>query len=73
MPKEKFKLPSGWEWQGDWYVAPEISASYDKDAGHTQFMEEVYEQNCRTLPGATWSDCYTDKKPFKWTDCVIFI
>ena len=70
IPKDKFTLPAGWEWTSDWYMAPEFSLSFDKDAGHTQFTEELYEQNCRALPGANWDECNEEKKPYKWTDSV---
>lgn len=71
LPKEKFKLPGGWEWKGDWEIAPELSLLFDKDAGHSQYMEEVYENNHRNLPGASWSINHLDKKPFLWSDYVI--
>lgn len=70
MPREKFKIPPGWEWKGDWKIAPEISLLFDKDAGYTHYMEEVYEQLYRNLPGASWSDGFDDKKPHKWADFV---
>lgn len=72
MPKEKFKLPCGWEWKGDWEIAPEKSLLFEKDAGHTHYMEEVYEQNYRILPGASWSMGNEDRKPFYWADFVRF-
>ena len=70
LPKDKFLLPAGWEWKGDWETAPELSLIYEKDSGHTQFLEEVYEQNSRFLPGASWSAGGADKKPFHWADYV---
>jgi hypothetical protein len=66
-------LPPGWEWKGEWQIAPEISLLFDKDAGHSHYMEEVYEQNYRSVPGASWSECLDDKKPHKWADFVSFI
>ncbi|CAF0722705.1 unnamed protein product [Brachionus calyciflorus] len=68
LPKEKFNLPIGWEWKGDWEIAPELSLFFDKDAGHTRYMEEIYEQNCRILPGASWNSGYEEKKPYFWAD-----
>jgi hypothetical protein len=70
MPKENFKLPSGWEWTSDWYVAPEVSVLFEKDTGHSQFMDEVFEQNMRNIPGSDWEDGNIDKKPFMWSDIV---
>ena len=67
---EKFVLPPNWEWAGDWQVAPELSILYDKDSGHSQYMEEVYEQNYRKLPGASWAIGSEEKKPFNWADYV---
>jgi hypothetical protein len=71
LHKEKFKLPEGWNWKGDWEVAPELSSLFEKDAGHTVYMEEIFEQSFRSLPGASWNKGYEDKKPFQWVDLVI--
>ena len=68
--KEKFELQKGWEWTSKWEVAQEISLLFDKDAGHSNYMEEVYEQHSRLLPGATWSFGNEDKIPFLWADFV---
>lgn len=73
MPKDKFKLPQGWEWKGDWEIAPEVSLLFDKDAGYVHFMEEVYEQWFRIIPGASWSEAHGDRKPYKWADFVSLI
>ncbi len=70
LPKEKFQLPNGWNWKGDWDIAPDMSLLYEKDAGHTQYLEEVYEQNKRNLPGSSWDLGFKDKKPYHWTDFV---
>ena len=37
------------------------------------FMEEVYEQTLRFIPGASWTNGFEDKKPFNWANYVIFI
>ena len=73
MRKEKFELPNGWEWVGKWEVVQELSLLFDKDAGHSNFMEEVYEQQCRLLPGASWSVGYEDKIPYSWADFVSLV
>ncbi len=70
LPKSEFKIPNGWEWNGDWEIVPETSLLYDKDAGHMLFMEEVYEQTCRFIPGASWTNGFDDKKPFYWANYV---
>jgi len=51
---------------------PETSLLFDKDAGHMLFMEEVYEQTCRFLPGASWTNGFEDKKPYNWANHVIY-
>ncbi|ROJ33119.1 Dysferlin [Anabarilius grahami] len=53
LPKESFKPSPGWNWAGDWYVSPEKTMLYDADAGHTSFLEEVFENQMR-LPGGQW-------------------
>ncbi len=73
MPKDEFKLPEGWEWKNDWLIAPETSLLFEKDAGYTNYMEEVYEQNFRNLPGSSWNDGYIDKRPFKWSNYVSLV
>uniref|UniRef100_A0A8C1G0H3 Dysferlin, limb girdle muscular dystrophy 2B (autosomal recessive) n=1 Tax=Cyprinus carpio TaxID=7962 RepID=A0A8C1G0H3_CYPCA len=62
LPKESFKPTPGWSWAGDWYISPEKTMLYDTDAGHTSFLEEVFENQMR-LPGGQWigmSEGYTD-------------
>jgi hypothetical protein len=72
LPKESFQLPEGWEWKDDWSVDPELSLTFDTDSGRSLFMEEVYEQNYRYLPGSNWVDGHSDRKPFLWADYVRF-
>ncbi|XP_051982464.1 dysferlin-like isoform X2 [Xyrauchen texanus] len=62
LPKESFKPSPGWSWAGDWYISPEKTLLYDSDAGHTSFLEEVFENQMR-LPGGQWigmPEGYTD-------------
>ncbi|KAL3317883.1 hypothetical protein Ciccas_003460 [Cichlidogyrus casuarinus] len=54
LQKNAFKLPAGWEWQGDWYVAPELSLSYKVDTGLSEYTEEIYVHESRT-PATNWS------------------
>ncbi|CAF3351203.1 unnamed protein product [Rotaria sp. Silwood1] len=63
LPRANFQLPSGWRWDGDWYISPEISARYSEDTGHRQFTEEVYEHHYRLIAGAQWQP-----KTIAWTD-----
>jgi hypothetical protein len=71
LPKDKFLLPPNWEWYSDWEISSDKSSMFDKDANHTQFMDEVYEQQKRVLPGAGWVAANTDKAPFHWANYVI--
>ncbi|XP_072883563.1 myoferlin-like isoform X1 [Hemitrygon akajei] len=62
LKREYFMPPRGWEWKGDWFVDPERSLLTEADAGHTEFIDEVYENNSR-YPGAEWKlakEPYTD-------------
>ncbi|XP_056605421.1 dysferlin isoform X7 [Triplophysa dalaica] len=62
LSKENFKPSPGWSWAGDWFVSPEKTMLYDTDAGHTSFLEEVFENQMR-LPGGQWigmPEGYTD-------------
>ncbi|XP_057593481.1 myoferlin isoform X3 [Hippopotamus amphibius kiboko] len=62
LKREFFLPPKGWEWEGDWIVDPERSLLTEADAGHTEFTDEVY-QNENRYPGGEWKpaeDTYTD-------------
>uniref|UniRef100_Q69ZN7-4 Isoform 4 of Myoferlin n=1 Tax=Mus musculus TaxID=10090 RepID=Q69ZN7-4 len=62
LKREFFLPPKGWEWEGDWVVDPERSLLTEADAGHTEFTDEVY-QNENRYPGGEWKqaeDTYTD-------------
>ncbi|KAH9524694.1 hypothetical protein Btru_027538 [Bulinus truncatus] len=52
--KDKFVPPPGWKWDGDWYISPEMSMLFDKDAGHRTYLEDVYENQSRNIPGGNW-------------------
>ncbi|CAE1313340.1 MYOF [Acanthosepion pharaonis] len=64
LPKENFVPPTGWKWDGDWYINQELSLLYDKDAGHKTYLEDMYENQSR-IPVGTWG---LNKQP--WTDVV---
>ncbi|GAB1610572.1 myoferlin-like isoform X9, partial [Argonauta hians] len=53
LKKENFNPPNGWQWDGDWYVSQELSLMYDKDSGHRNYLEEVYENHSR-IPRGNW-------------------
>ncbi|XP_019494547.1 PREDICTED: myoferlin [Hipposideros armiger] len=62
LKREFFLPPKGWEWEGDWIVDPERSLLTEADAGHTEFTDEVYQNESR-FPGGDWKpaeDTYTD-------------
>uniref|UniRef100_A0A673I2N8 Myoferlin-like n=1 Tax=Sinocyclocheilus rhinocerous TaxID=307959 RepID=A0A673I2N8_9TELE len=62
LKQEYFLPPVGWEWEGDWCVDPEKTLLTEADAGHTEFVDEVYENETR-LPGGEWklaAEPYTD-------------
>ncbi|XP_007107178.2 myoferlin isoform X1 [Physeter macrocephalus] len=62
LKREFFLPPKGWEWEGDWIVDPEKSLLTEADAGHTEFTDEVYQNESR-YPGGEWKpaeDTYTD-------------
>lgn len=62
LKREFFLPPKGWEWEGDWIVDPERSLLTEADAGHTEFTDEVYQNESR-YPGGEWKpaeDTYTD-------------
>ncbi|XP_015253989.1 PREDICTED: myoferlin-like [Cyprinodon variegatus] len=62
LKKEHFLPPQGWEWEGDWFVDPERCLLTEADAGHTEFTDEVFQNEAR-LPGGEWkpsAEPYTD-------------
>uniref|UniRef100_A0A8B9KLI0 Myoferlin n=1 Tax=Astyanax mexicanus TaxID=7994 RepID=A0A8B9KLI0_ASTMX len=62
LKHEYFLPPRGWQWEGDWMVEPQKSLLTEADAGHSEFVDEVYENQTR-FPGGEWKDAaepYTD-------------
>uniref|UniRef100_A0A8C3XEQ5 Myoferlin n=1 Tax=Cyanoderma ruficeps TaxID=181631 RepID=A0A8C3XEQ5_9PASS len=81
LKREYFLPPKGWDWEGEWMVDPERSLLTEADAGHTEFTDEVYENESR-YPGGEWKaseESFTDVNgekapppreftcPFGWT------
>ncbi|XP_076047725.1 myoferlin-like isoform X2 [Oratosquilla oratoria] len=62
LPKESFKAPQGWQFESEWFIDPDPSLYYAADEGHSQFVEDVYEQEVR-VPGGTWIP-----SPTHWAD-----
>ncbi|KAJ3607327.1 hypothetical protein NHX12_024379 [Muraenolepis orangiensis] len=62
LKQQYFMPPSGWEWEDEWFVDPEKNLLSEADAGHTEFMDEVFQNETR-YPGGDWkpaSEPYTD-------------
>ncbi|TNN74621.1 Myoferlin [Liparis tanakae] len=62
LKREYFLPPRGWEWEDEWFVDPERALLTEADAGHTEFMDEVFQNETR-YPGGDWkpaSEQYTD-------------
>ncbi|XP_011486215.1 myoferlin isoform X2 [Oryzias latipes] len=62
LKQEYFIPPRGWEWESDWFIDPEKALLTEADAGHTEFMDEVFQNETR-FPGGEWkaaSEQYTD-------------
>ncbi|XP_072807511.1 fer-1-like protein 5 isoform X3 [Vicugna pacos] len=52
LPKEDFKEPPEWHWQGQWTVEPQRRLLLDTDINKSQVLEEVYENQHRDATGA---------------------
>ncbi|KAM8729757.1 myoferlin-like [Acanthopagrus schlegelii] len=62
LKQEYFLPPRGWEWEDDWFIDPEKALLTEADAGHTEFMDEVFQNETR-FPGGDWkaaSEPFTD-------------
>ncbi|XP_074519844.1 myoferlin-like isoform X1 [Halichoeres trimaculatus] len=62
LKREYFMPPRGWEWEEDWFIDPEKALLTEADAGHTEFMDEVFQNETR-FPGGEWksaSEPFTD-------------
>ncbi|EDV22851.1 uncharacterized protein TRIADDRAFT_58489 [Trichoplax adhaerens] len=63
LEKENFIEPEGWVFETDWFMSPETSNQYEKDTGRKFYLEDMFENECRTIPGGKW---YAPKEP--WTN-----
>uniref|UniRef100_A0A672H0F0 Myoferlin like n=1 Tax=Salarias fasciatus TaxID=181472 RepID=A0A672H0F0_SALFA len=62
LKQERFLPPRSWEWDQDWFVDPERCLLTEADAGHTEFTDEVFQNETR-FPGGEWkpaAEPYTD-------------
>ncbi|XP_058050634.1 myoferlin-like [Ahaetulla prasina] len=53
LPKDKFQLPTGWQWDGEWAVEPQRRLLLDKETNYSEVMQEVYENQSRQ-PSRRW-------------------
>ncbi|XP_054456803.1 myoferlin [Anoplopoma fimbria] len=53
LKQECFLPPHGWDWEGDWFVDPERCLLTEADAGHTEFTDELFQNETR-FPGGEW-------------------
>ncbi|XP_067092623.1 myoferlin [Osmerus mordax] len=53
LKRECFLPPRCWEWGGEWFVDPQKCLLTEADAGHTEFTDEVYQNETR-FPGGEW-------------------
>uniref|UniRef100_K7G595 C2 domain-containing protein n=1 Tax=Pelodiscus sinensis TaxID=13735 RepID=K7G595_PELSI len=55
LPRDKFQLPKGWQWDGDW--TRDVACNMlllDTETNLREVLEEVYENECRQ-PGEEWA------------------
>ncbi|XP_032085532.1 myoferlin-like isoform X4 [Thamnophis elegans] len=53
LPRDKFQLPTGWQWDGEWAVEPQRRLLLDKETNHSEVIQEVYENQNRQ-PSRQW-------------------
>ncbi|XP_028288019.1 myoferlin-like isoform X2 [Parambassis ranga] len=53
LKQEYFMPPKGWQWERDWLIDPEKALLTEADAGHTEFTDEVFQNETR-FPGGEW-------------------
>ncbi|KAK3726944.1 hypothetical protein QZH41_014790, partial [Actinostola sp. cb2023] len=56
LEKEKFVVPRGWKFNGDWKGVLDKSLMYDHDWALSIYTEEIYEHQNRNLLGGEWSE-----------------
>ncbi|XP_065176222.1 myoferlin-like isoform X2 [Sycon ciliatum] len=54
LEQNKFMPPEGWNWNGDWFLNPELSAPVNPDSGKSEYMEDIFEYQQR-IAGTQWS------------------
>uniref|UniRef100_T1IIT4 C2 domain-containing protein n=1 Tax=Strigamia maritima TaxID=126957 RepID=T1IIT4_STRMM len=64
LPQDAFSTPLGWEFDGTWFIDPELDSNAGQDTGINSFLEVLVENQSRTLNGI-WhpaANQWTDKK-----------
>ncbi|OXB53184.1 hypothetical protein ASZ78_009279 [Callipepla squamata] len=51
LPRERFRPPKGWRWDGPWAVEPPRRLLPDPEVGTDEVLEEVYENQSRQRGG----------------------
>uniref|UniRef100_A0A4W5NL00 Myoferlin n=1 Tax=Hucho hucho TaxID=62062 RepID=A0A4W5NL00_9TELE len=51
LKQERFMPPRAWEWESEWFVDPERGLLTEADAGHTEFTDEVFQNETRFIGG----------------------
>ncbi|CAB4005312.1 myoferlin-like, partial [Paramuricea clavata] len=65
LPKDNFQAPEGWEFSGHWEAHSELSTQFRMDSGCKTFLEDVFENEYRLIPGGLWNK---NKTQTSWTD-----
>lgn len=60
LNQDSFDPPAGWEWASDWYISPEMSRAFEKDAGRNIFTDEIYENEWH-IPRGAWGPPKTNR------------
>ncbi|XP_078523102.1 myoferlin-like isoform X2 [Lissotriton helveticus] len=47
IPREKFQVPRGWQWDGEWTVEPQKRLLLPREINHTEIIEDVFENETR--------------------------
>uniref|UniRef100_A0ABM5EPS6 Fer-1-like protein 5 n=1 Tax=Pogona vitticeps TaxID=103695 RepID=A0ABM5EPS6_9SAUR len=75
LPKDKFQLPAGWKWDGEWAPEPQRRLLLDKEMNHTEVLEEVYENQTRQ-PGRRWRPApvpFSNARTSNGWTCILLI
>ena len=65
LKKASFNLPMGWQWEGDWFINPDMSVFYGNHGDHKNILQDVFEVHERTSTRSSW-----DFSQVSWTNSV---